>query len=509
MKSIKIYIMGLLAIAILYTSCDKDFNEINTNKTDFTSLDPAFMFNSAILDVTGRDSRYYLGQPFMIVQWFYSPFGSSFQGANYNQWSNFQDDPFESFYRSAVPKVVDIIARTKTDAAKANLYNATRIWKAYVFMILTDTYGDIPYTEAGQGYLSQIITPKYDTQQNVYKDILKELDEASAALDPAGAKITGEILYSGDVTKWKKFGYSLLLRAAMRLSKIDPTTADQYVDKAVAGGLMQSNADNAMIKHTTEFRNGIGDRISATEKGNYYVAKPFVEFLRTTSDPRLGLLTRRYVGATSFTDQVDSRISKDPTLQKGFPMGYNDVTVIETFAAEGVVSLYDYSQFDWSLFFVSTSPEYHLTYGQTQLLLAEAITRGWTTGDAAAAFSNGVRANMLLLGDFGTAAAIAPANITTYITNHPLVPATALKQINEEYWVGSLPNGQEAWSNFLRSGFPALLPNPYPGSEIPGEFIRRHRYPNSENITNASNLEAAKSNQGGDEMNKRVWWDKM
>lgn len=496
-------------MAILYTSCDKDFDEINTNKTDFTSLDPAFMLNSAILDVTARNARNYTGEAHTIIQWLYVPFGSSFQGANYNQWSSFQDDPFASFYPSAVPKLVDIISRTKSDAAKTNLYNATRIWKAYVFQYLTDTYGDVPYSQAGQGYLSQVITPKYDTQQDIYKDLLKELDEASAALDPAGAKITGEILYGGDVTKWKRFGYSLLLRVAMRLSKIDPVLADQYVDKAVAGGLMQSNADNALIKHTTEFVNNIGVEISGTEKGNYYVTKPFVEFLRATADPRLGSLTRRYVGAASFTQQTTDRISKDPTKQKGLPIGYNDITIASTFAAEGVASLYDYSQFDWNLFFVNTSPEYHLTYGQTQLLLAEAITRGWTTGDAATAFSNALRADMLLLSDFGTGAAIATADINTYITNHPLVPANALKQINEEYWVGSFPNAQEGWSNFRRSGYPALLPNPYPGSEIPGEFIRRHKYPDRENITNASNVEAAKSNQGGDAMNKRVWWDKL
>jgi len=106
-------------------------------------------------------------------------------------------------------------------------------------MILTDTYGDLPYKDAGKGYTNQITKPAYDTQEVIYADILKELEEASAALDPAQPKISGEILYAGDVAKWKRFGYSLLLRGAMRLSKIDPAKSQTYVAKAVAGGLMQ------------------------------------------------------------------------------------------------------------------------------------------------------------------------------------------------------------------------------------------------------------------------------
>jgi hypothetical protein len=80
---------------------------------------------------------------------------------------------------------LDVVVKTKDLPTRSNLYNEARIWKAYIFMILTDTYGDIPYFEAGQGFISTNIQPKYDRQELIYKDILKELDEASAALDPA------------------------------------------------------------------------------------------------------------------------------------------------------------------------------------------------------------------------------------------------------------------------------------------------------------------------------------
>jgi hypothetical protein len=509
MKNIKIYMTSLLIFILLFASCDKNFDDINTNKVDFTSLDPAFMLNSAILDITSRNARNYLGQAHTIVQWLYCPFGSSLQGANYNQWSNFHNDPFAPFFGSAVPKVVDILRKTEGDESKANLYNAARIWKVYVFMQLTDTYGDIPYTDAGLGYLDQIKKPKYDKQEDIYKDFLKELDEASEALDPLKGRITGEILYSGDVVKWKRFGYSLLLRTAMRLSKVAPTLADQYVDKAVAGGLMQSNDDVAMIKHTLEFYNRLGEEVSGTERGNYYATKPFVEFLKNNNDPRASALLHRFVGANGFTQQTEDRRSKDATLQKGLPIGYNDITVSQTFAEEGVVSLHDYSQFDYNLVFSKTSPEFHLTYGQTMLLLAEAIKRGWTTGDAPAIYAEALQADLELISEFGPAATIPEADIAAFVAAHPLSTdlETALNQINCEYWVATFPNGQEAWANFRRSGYPELAANPYPGSEIPGEFIRRHKYPEREFITNKENVEAAITNQGPDVMNGRVWWD--
>jgi hypothetical protein len=413
--------------------------------------------------------------------------------------------------QSSVVTTIDIINQTKDDATRFNLYQAARIWKAYTFMILTDTYGDVPYTEAGAGYPDQATRPVYDSQQAIYTDILKELDEASAALDPAKTKISGEILFAGDVAKWKKFGYSLLLRAAMRLQEADATKAQTYVAKAVAGGLMASNADNAKLLRTPEYPNPIGTEISGNEKANYYAQKELVEFLKSTNDPRIQSYFHRFVGALNATQQTSALRTKDPTKVKGIPLGYNDVTIAQTFTAEGVVSLYDYSQFDWQVVFTNTSPQWFCTYGQTRLLLAEAIFRGWATGDAAAEYSKAVKADLERMAEFGTAAAVPSATIDTYVAANPLVAGKELEMIGYQYWVVCIPNGFEAWSNFRRTGYPNLAPNPYPASEIPGQFIRRHVYPDGEFVANKANVDAAIANQGGTantKMNGRVWWDK-
>ena len=92
-----------------------------------------------------------------------------------------------------------------------------------------------------------------------------------------------------------------------------------------------------------------------------------------------------------------------------------------------------------------------------------------------------------------------------------VVAGKELEMIGYQYWVVSVPNGFEAWSNFRRTGYPNLAPNPYPASEIPGQFIRRHVYPDGEFVANKANVDAAIANQGGTtntKMNGRVWWDK-
>ena len=513
MKKIKLYITAFFAVALLSVGCDKGFDEVNIDKINMISLDPAYVLNSSVINVTERGARNYLGQAHTIIQWLVCPFGTSMVGANYNQWTTFQDDPWNSFYNSAVQRIVDVIYMTKDDPSKSNLYSAARIWKAHIFQILTDTYGDVPYKEAGLGFYEQIMYPNFDTQEDIYKDLLKELDEASAALDPAKGAIAGEIFYGGDVAKWKKFGYSMLLRTAMRLSKIDPATAQTYVTKAIAGGLMESNDDNAWIRHTPEFTNRLGAEISGTERGNYYITEYFVNFMKSTNDPRLGPLTHRYPGAMNAPGQTNAIRTKDPALQIGQPIGYDPLTIPQIFSEYGVVAIHDFSQIDWNIFFVNTSPEHHCTYGQTQLLLAEAIVRGWATGDAADAFAKAVRANMNLYASFGSAATVPTADIDAYIAANPLdmsTTAAALKQINEEYWVGSFPNGAEGWANWRRSGYPDLPVNTYPGSQIPGEFIRRHRYPQSESNYNVESFRQAvnRSLGGVDRMNARVWWDK-
>ena len=507
----------LLTICLFVTSCDQGFDDVNTNRVNPTSLAPSLVLNKAIISTTYLDGGSTLGMltyTFPIVQQILTPYGSSLSGGNYNQINN-SNTPlvWTNFYRNVIKQLIAVLDQTKADPLQSNTYNEARIWKAYAFMILTDTYGDIPYFEAGQGYTTEIITPKYDKQEAIYKDILKEFDEASAALTTAQPAVTTDILYGGNVTSWKKLGYSFMLRAAMRLSKVDQATAQTYVKKAVAGGLFQSNADNSIIRHTAIYNNYIANHLAAREKTNFYLTEPFVNYLKTNKDPRLPVFAVRYVGAKGGPEQVAARASSDPAVQIGMPVGYNDVTITSTFATTGVASLWDYSQVNLSTVLKLDAPEFHITYAQVQLLLAEAAFRGWlsgttATGTAADYFAKGIRANMEQMAAFGASATIPEASIKSYLDAHPLDAGKELEEINTQYWVAAFLDGSEAWANFRRSGFPALKKNPYPGSEIKGDFIRRLPYPDSELTVNVGNVNEAISRQGPNDLDTRVWWDK-
>src|SRR5690606_4261360 len=139
---------------------------------------------------------------------------------------------------------------------------------------------------------------------------------------------------------------------------------------------------------------------------------------------------------------------------------------------------------------------YNLTYDKYQRLLAEAIDRGWASGDAAETYERGVRANMEQMAEYGAGGVIEESAIQAYLDAHPLDMANAIEQINTQYWVASFLDGNELFANFRRSGYPELTPNPYPGSEITGDFIRRLVYPDSEYVVNGEHVAEAIARQG-------------
>lgn len=507
MKKILKYSLVLLALGGM-GGCDQGFDEMNVNPIALTAVDPGYQLNTSIINTAPAYGN--LSYETTIVKQMITPFSGQGSAANFNQDNRgVAAGNWNTLYQTNIKELTDVVAKTKDVPARSNLYNMARIWKAYSFMLLTDTYGDIPYTQAGKNYLEGIATPVYDTQESIYTAILSELDAASAALDASKAKVASDVLYDGDVPKWKRLGYSLLLRAAMRLSKVNPTKAAEYVAKAVAGGLMQSNADNAIIRHNANFTNPVGSQLNGGQSAFFYLAEDFVTFLNKNNDPRLASIAVRYVGATSGAQQVESRANRTPASQIGAPLGYDNTTISVAVAAQKLASLWDYSQLDRTRMGGLTAPSYLVTYSQTQLLLAEAAFRKWITGDAAALYSNGIRAHMQQLAGYGTSSAIADAAITTYLQANPLAVGKELEQINTQYWVSSFLIGPEAWANFRRSGFPVLTPNTYPGSDLKTEpFIRRLTYTDAELNVNKANVQQAISRQGPNLLDTRIWWDK-
>lgn len=501
-KLLNICFLALFLITI--TSCENNFDEINTSKTSATNIDPAFILNNAVINSSIVTLIYEIG----VVQQIISPNSGVLTGANYNQDNRATtDDNWASYYRNVIRHTKDIILQTKDNPVRANLMNMARIVQAHAFMVITDTYGDVPYSEGGAGYSDQIFFPKYEKQQDIYPKIIAELTEATAALNASGKIETADILYGGDIAKWKKFGYSLLLRAGMRLSAVDPAKAQATVTAAFNGGVIITNADNALVRHDANYRNPISVTLNSTEAANYYLTKPFVDALKSTSDPRLVSIAVRYMGAKSGSDHVPAKASILAADQIGIPMGKDNKTAGEAAIADGLVSFYEYSQADRNRIAKVAAPMFLVSASQSLLLLAEARQRGWiSAGTTAQYFSDGIAAHMNQMTLFDATCAVPAAERDAYIAANPLKAGTELNQINTQYWISSFLNGPEAFANFRRSGFPALAPNPYPGKEV--EWINRLTYPNSEISVNSDNVNAAIAIQGADNLATKVWWDK-
>lgn len=505
MKILDKYFTTFLIALFLLVSCDKGFDELNTNPVELTSVDPTFQLNSAILN---SDYGYNnLTYETTIVKQMITPFIGVGTGGNLNQDNrSATQGNWQQGYRNSIKNLVDGIERV--DPEKVNLLSMLRIWKAHAFMVLTDTYGDIPYFEAGRAFLEGTGFPVYDSQESIYTDILNELSTASAALSESKDKVAQDIMYGGDIDQWRKLGYSLLLRAAMRLSKVDPGKAQQFVGTAVAGGLMQSNDDNALIRHNADYRNGVGTNVNGGQAPFYYLDQDFVNWMKEKNDPRLPVIAVRYVGAKQEGDQIEANADRSFDAQIGMPQGYDNTTIPPIVEQDGLQSLYDYSQMDRNRFGNPEAPNFLVTYSQTQLLLAEAIVRGWASGDAAQAYTNGIEAHMQQCSQWPGDTDIDQADIDAYIAANPLEAGKELELINGQYWMSSYLMGPETWANFRRSGYPIVNPNTHPGSDLKTEqFIRRLTYPDSEQTVNKANLDVAVARQGPDILDTRVWWD--
>jgi hypothetical protein len=510
----------LLALVLIGAGgCDKHFVEVNTNPVQPLSLDPGYLFTEAQMNTAIQ--MYYYQIP--LSQQLIHPFGGVAEGGNHNVvYDPNTSVTFDLLYSGSngttvtpvigpVALLTDVIHQTKDNPARSNLYNMARIWKAYVFMLLVDSYGDVPYSEAGQAYLGGIALPKYDPQQEIYTDILKELSEASQALDGSKATEAGDLFYKGNIAQWKKLGYSILLRAGMRYSRLDAGKAQQIATAAYAGGTMQSNTDNAAIAFSSSFNNPTGSWFQSTEKANSYLGKPFVDSLQRTNDPRLAVIAVKYDNPGGVLGTGTGAENTNPADQIGMPFGYSDATIVNAPGFPGKATAgWKYSQVNRRTLGRIDIPEFFVTYSQTQLLLAEAAQRGWISFAVDSLYRSGVRAHMDQMKSYDASAAIPLGTENVYLQANPFDAANALAQINTQYWISSFLSGAEAWSNFRRSGYPSLAPNPYPGADpvVKGAFVHRLVYPVREGSSNAKNYNDAVGRSGPDNMATHVFWDK-
>jgi len=509
--------ISVAAFLLITTGCTKTLEKINIDPTKLSpyNMNYNYLFTSAELVTAGNsdgnayeDWRNNLIYASCMIQHLSSTTGY-WAGDKYTFNAGYNSAYWDANYSNSIRNIVDVIANIKGDTSKSNFYNIARIFKVFMFQRMTDMYGDIPYSQAGQGYLSSTTTPKYDKQQDIYADMLNELQDAAAKLDAGKTNTLGEAdqIYGGDVTKWKKFAFSEMVRLAMRMSKVDEATAKTWVQKAVQGGVMVDNSDNALFKHQAvpfnTVTNGNAWVLDNVDANASRVSKTFIDYLKNTNDPRLKYIATVSSDPTKLTDVGDNT----PAIQLGQPNGYDlgGSTTDISHAPNWPGDQNKYSIVNRNTFARYDAPTFFLTNAETQLLLAEAAERGWVTGSSSAYYAAGVTAAIMQLNQTG--ATLTDVDASAYLAANPY--ANGIQQINEQYWIVTFMDEYEAWANWRRSSYPLLTPVNYFNNITNGTIPRRFTYPAGEVTTNAAGYSDAVSRlTNGDKMTSRVWWDK-
>ncbi len=536
MRKIWIYISSVCLLTM--GGCTKHFDAVNTDPTQASAsvYDPNLLLPTAELGYMSAIQGY--AGPLLFQSMWVQTFASAEFPSYYSNGDKYVASSNINTYDASIwnnaytaagqAYTIQSLIKTQKDASLSNLNGIALIVQLLNLELVTDTYGDCPYTQALQA-ASGFTEPIYDSQQSIYTSMLAKLDSVIPTLSASGTLPTNDIIYKGSISAWQKFGYSLMLRMAMRLTKVDPTTAQSYAEKAYAGGTFASNADNAFVTfdHADGYQNGNASALVVPED---YVevrwGKILIDYLKANNDPRLSVIAE--VPQAGLKNAANTSLAgvSTPAAQNGMPSGYDEnggATDISTApgypgptgASGDVNPTGNYSRPTTSLYLALNTPGYILTYAETELLLAEAAARGWNVGVTASVhYANGLAAALQSYGNFNGTTPISAATATAYATANPLditSQTNSLAMINMQFWVttGTLFNFVEAWHNWRRSGTPVLTPVNYAGNFTGGVIPRREIYPTTESATNPGNYKSAAGNlSGGDTWISHVWWDK-
>jgi hypothetical protein len=515
-------------LALTFGSCTKNFAKINVNPTAPASVPLDYLFAQAQLQFAGsagdpgytqwRGNFIYamtMVQQFASLGQFYSGDKYLYSATNDASGAYFGTSNGEGNYPNAIKNLVNLVALARADSIKSvNTLSMARILKVLQFSIMTDMYGDIPYSQAGLGYLASNYAPAFDKQSTIYPDMLNELAQAGAALNASSyIASASDFAYAGNITKWQHFANSLMLRLAMRLQKVDPASAQNWANKALTGGVMTSNAESYILNYgggssaninPNSYNLGPSNAVNRAEvlHGNIQWSQTFINTMKARNDPRLGEIATVGVASVGTGTTLGDTTQAS---QKGLPNGLDNAPAGTTIGQYSVMN---------NLTYQSTSPDIILTYAEVEFLKAEAVERGWFTGSATTEYQAGQAAALQQMASYSSSFAPSPASVAAYQATNPYPAAGTLaqkmNQIQTELWLlfADTYNGYEAWADWRRTGFPVLTPVNYTGNASGGTIPRRLIYPTEQITLDPAGYNAAIADQGPDLFTTHVWWDK-
>jgi hypothetical protein len=510
MKKIRI-IFILASIGLFsFVGCN-DFGNINLDPNNPSQADTRFLFTRAC---QGTTFAVYSSAPAPSVS-MYDPFSQLypqyFAEALNIQYTEFSIVDFNTsaYYHTFLRNLKLIIEMNEDPEQKstafvgamgsnANQIAAAKTLKAFYYMHMSDILGMLPFSEALLGDEGNF-TPKYDTQQDIYSALDAELVEAYAMFDESSSlNETYDILYGGDITKWKKLNASLRMLMAIKLADVDPTTGKARFATAYEDGGIEDNSDNLVYSYLDETANMnplFDNMAGASARRDFAPSKTIVDSLLSYNDPRL--LSYAVPSPQSTWDAVPFGVPRNEIQNyKGKIVSFNP-------------KIYER---DTPITIISAS--------RILLVEAEAAVRGWISADAQDLYKAGILASFEkkdFVSDITMYAKDYPdIDLDEFITDideyiaQPSVELTGttqqkLEKIAMQRWLdGFNENGIEAWSDWRRFNIPKL--DPGRATTITHVPYRRYYYL-GDYERNTENHNAAISEQGEDSFDTRVWWD--
>jgi hypothetical protein len=460
------------AAALTITSCTSDLSDLNVNGKAPESVPSGALFANAVMGYYDFDAVQNVNLNNLRL------WSQHWTQTTYTDESNFQlnerDVNGSTFVRMYVTVIRDCEeARTavmngpESAAAKAASVAAIEVMEVMAYQYLVDLFGDVPYSEA----LSETNVPKYDAGSAIYMDLLARLDAATADLSGSSTFGSSDIIYGGDAAAWKKAANSLMLRMAVRMIGYDAAAAKSWGEKAIAGGVFTSSADDMRLYYSSAppHTHPMWETLVQSGRTDYVASATLGDVLNGLADPRRAGFFKNLGGSDSII---------------GAPHGYQ-------------VNYYDYSQPGAAL----EDPTWShaaISYVEVEFLMAHAAVAGWAgASDAATHYENGIRAS---IEEWGGSSADADAYMM-----HPLVAfssTTAATQIGVQKWIAMYSNAFEAYAAVRMYDLP-MQTAALAGTVTP----TRYSYPLDEYSLNTTNVNAAAANYGGDDTFAKVFWD--
>lgn len=486
MKHIALKSLILIGVMALSAGCTKDFDEINTNPNSPTAVNSGLLLPQIQRDMMGSLLGETWGIGNIVIQ---HTAKNQFVNEDRYLWGEL-NSIWNNVYDN-MRDVNNIILQSEANGEN-NYKGVALVMKSWMFSLATDAYGDVPYSQAisakaGENY------PKYDTQEEIYNGILADLKTANDLLGSSSEVVAGDLIFAGDMAKWKKLANALRIRALMRISRKRDVSADlkSIVENPAANPIFESNSDNATYAYAATSPDQFplfSSRIGSFNE--FRASKTLLDTLQTLSDPRMKIFFRP-------TPETDG--SANP-VYAGIPNGLNDVDALQYNGGPQFQSRIGslYYEEAVSTKGVAIARGIVMTYAELQFLLAEAAEKGLISGDATTYYKNGVEASFAFYG------LPVPVNyLDRQETTYSGTQQEKLWKIGFQKWISLYFQGLEAWFDWRRTGIPALKPGP---SNQNNDLIPvRFRYPIIEQSLNSNSYNEAVQRQGDDDLNTKMW----